>query len=88
MIFMAVGDDIESINELESAFKLKVDDFHPNPAELYEYPAPGDTHIKDCCLCHVNLAGYLTAAGATWHWDDYEGGDIEVLMMPPIEPTV
>lgn len=82
-VWLPDGTEVESINELEQAFGLPVDEFYPCPDELHQ-PAPqGQEHVKDYCLCHVDKAAYLNAVGTTWHYEEDYEGDIIVLMMPP-----
>lgn len=78
------GSEVETINQLEAAFGTPVDSYHNYPEHLKEVVKPGETPVRDCCMCHVDLKAYLTAVGATWDYFESWGGDINVIMMPPM----
>ena len=72
-IFLPDGSGIQTIRELETTLGLSVRPYHDYPDSLDESKTPdepagpgrGEGSILDCCLCHVDVAAYLTDALAT-----------------------
>ncbi|CCG98403.1 hypothetical protein FAES_0391 [Fibrella aestuarina BUZ 2] len=84
-IYLPNQAEVETINELEHAFGLSVDEFHLFPHLLRPSQLADGRCGREACLCYVDLAAYLTAAQATWYYPQAGPGDISVLMMPPIQ---
>ncbi|MEZ0612229.1 hypothetical protein ACAW74_27210 [Fibrella sp. WM1] len=85
-IYLPNQAEVETINDLEHAFGLPVDDFHLFPHLLRPSLLADGNCGNEACLCYVDLAAYLTAAQATWYYPQSGPGDIIVLMMPPHQP--
>lgn len=83
-IYLPNQAEVETINDLEHAFGLPVDEYHLFPDLLQPALLADGSCGKEACLCYIDLAAYLTAAQATWYYPQSGPGDIAVLMMPPL----